>query len=202
MSEENTEVLDTHTEDQEEETPEVEAELTKEQIEELKRNAEVSSQNFERAKKAETKAKTLETELDTLKAQLATTETEQFVDPSEQALAKIQALESKIASIEEQKEFETLYALYPVLKDKKDAFDTYRAENQGMKVATAAKAFLVENDLLGEQPKRKGLEKAGGGNRVPPQSGKMAAQDAERLRKTNYKEYMKLVRSGKLQIAK
>jgi hypothetical protein len=91
---------------------------------------------------------------------------------------------------------------YPILRDKLSEFEQYKQEYQGVKLESVAKLFLSENDLLGDSPKRKGLEKAGGGQRVAPSEGKFTAEDAKRLRETNYKEYLKQVRSGKLQISK
>jgi uncharacterized protein YfcZ (UPF0381/DUF406 family) len=145
---------------------------------------------YERAKRAEAKLKELETKL-----------TETVSDPyddDDEVKAKVQALEAKLQSIEERSQFDTLYTQYPILKEKKAEFDEYREANPGMSMQTSAKAYLIEHDLIGQEPKRKGLEKAGGGQRTPP-TGKMAVEDAKRLRENNYSEYKKLLMAGKIQ---
>lgn len=174
-------------------------ELTAEEIADLQRAADVSSQNFERAKKAEKEKKELQDRL----AQMEALQTE-YVDPDDAVMQKLHELDSKLSSIELDKKLSTLETTYPVLKDKQSEFEAFREdpENAGMKLETAAKAFLVENDLVEGAPKRKGLEKAGGGQRVPPSNGKHSAEDVKRLRETNYKEYMKLIKSGTLQLSK
>lgn len=149
-------------------------------------------QLYERAKKAEAKAKELE---EKLKESSVSEEYESDDDWRE----KFNELSSKLTQIEERTQLESIYAQYPVLKEKFAEFDEYRLTNPGMSLTVAAKAFLAEHDLLGQAPKRKGLEKAGGGVRTPP-TGKMSVDDAKRLRETNYNEYRKMLMAGKIQI--
>lgn len=146
-------------------------------------------QLYERAKKAEAKAKELE-------ERLQTTESDPYGDDDLHQTVK--ELSQKLAKMEERSQFESLYSQYPVLKDKVAEFDEYRDKNPGMSLETGAKAFLAEHDLLGQTMKRKGLEKAGGGQRTPP-TGKTTAEDAKRLRETNYNEYKKQLMAGKIQ---
>lgn len=193
MEEENTELLDAQTEDQDEEQDEEQQQLTPEEIQELKRKAEVSSQNFERAKKAEEAKRALEKELEELRST-------QFEDPEDPVQRKLHEIEQKIASLAGEKEFESIITKYPVIKDKIDDFNTFKIDYPGVKLENIAKLFLAEHDLLTEPIKRKGLEKAGGGQRVIPKAGKMSAEDVKRLREENFKEYTKLVRSGKIQL--
>lgn len=87
----------------------------------------------------------------------------------------------------------------PVLKDKASEFDAYLQENPGMKIETAAKAFLIENDLFEAPKPRKGLEKAGGGGRTPP-SGELSIDEIDNLRTTNYRKYSDMVRKGQIKI--
>lgn len=185
------EVLDTQTEDQEGETPKVNA-LTQEEIDDLKRRAEVSSQNFERAKRAEAEKKALQEEIDLLKQTSYVDET----DVSKQ----LSELRQKLDRIEEEKEINLILQKYPVIADKRQEFDEFRMGYPGGKIDSIAKLFLAENELLDATPKRKGLEKAGTGKRTPPDSGKMSAEDAQRLRTNNYKEYKKLLLAGKIDI--
>lgn len=187
-----TEVLDPQTEVQEEEAPEA---IDIEELNELKRRAEVSSQNYERAKKAEAKEKALLEEIELLKTQGSYVG---FGD--DQLSAKVAEIEQKLKAQEERVHLDGVLAKYPVLADKREAFDAYRADYPVEKLDVVAKLFLAENDLLTAQPARKGLEPARGGRRTPPDNGKMSSEDVKRLRTENYKEYMKLLRSGKLNI--
>ena len=68
-----------------------------------------------------------------------------------------------------------------------------------MTLAKSPKAYLAAHDRLGKTQKRKGLEKAGGGQRTPP-CEKMTAYDAKRLRENNFNEYRKQLMAGKIQI--
>lgn len=192
---EETEVLDPQPEVQEEE-----AQPTSEEIADWKRKAEVSSQNFERAKKAEEEKKALAAKVAELEA-LQNTDLE-FLDPNDPVQKRLKEVDAKLAQLEEREQLADVHSKYPALKDKREEFDAYRQDYPLTKLEVVAKLFLTENGLLDEPTKRKGLEKAGGGQRTTPQAGKFTAEDAKRLRETNFKEYMKLVRAGKLQIAK
>lgn len=147
-------------------------------------------QLYERAKKAEAKAKELE-------EQLTNTVQDPYAEEDE-LKTKVQTLEQKLKEIEEKNQFDALYTQYPILQEKLTEFDEYRQANQGMSLQTSAKAFLAEHDLLGQTPKRKGLEKAGGGQRTPP-TGKLSVEDTKRLRENNYGEYKKQLMAGKIQ---
>lgn len=196
MNEEIEEVVP-QTEEQQVE-PEEET-LTPEQIADLKNRANVSSQNFERAKKAEEDKKLLQEKVQELESQLVTTE---YADPDDVVQTKLAELSAKLAKIEEDKQIDSIVSKYPVLKDKMSEFELYRQEYPATKLESVAKLYLSENDLLNETPKRKGLEKAGGGQRVAPSNGKMTSEDVKRLRETNFKEYKTLLKSGRLDISK
>ena len=168
----------------EEETPETTTEVLDPAEDILAKNAQL----YERAKKAELKVKELEQHLQT---------TETFEDEDDLRLT-VKELSQKLSRMEEKTQFESLYNQYPILKDKVAEFDEYRSSNPGMSLETGAKAFLAEHDLFGQVQKRKGLEKAGGGQRTPPTS-KMTSDDAKRLRETNYAEYKKQLVAGKIQ---
>lgn len=170
----------------EEETPETTSEVFDPEEDILAKNAQL----YERAKKAELKVKELEEQ-----RRLQNTEPEFDEDDLR---STVKELSMKLSKIEEKTQFESLYTQYPVLQDKATEFDEYRNANPGMPLATSAKAFLAEHDLLGQPPKRKGLEKPGGGLRTPP-TGKITSDDAKRLRETNYNEYRKQLMAGKIQ---
>ena len=187
-----TEVLDPQTEVQEE-VAEEEA-ISVEELNELRQRAAVSSQNYERLKKAEEEKKALKEELELLRA------TGGVPEYQDDLVTKIASIEQKLRAQEERAHMDALLGKYPVLADKREAFDAYRADYPVEKLDVVAKLFLAENDLLTAQPARKGLEPVRGGRRTPPDNGKMSSEDVKRLRTENYKEYMKLLRSGKLNI--
>lgn len=198
MTEEIEEVVP-QPEEQQEEIVEEET-LTAEQIADLKAKANVSSQNFERAKKAEEEKKLLQSKIQELESQLIPAD--DFSDPNDVVQTKLAELNAKLNKMEEDKQMESLTAKYPVLTDKLAEFELYRQEYPTAKLESVAKLFLSENDLLNDTPKRKGLEKAGGGQRTAPSNGQMTSDDVKRLRETNFKEYKALLKSGKLKISK
>lgn len=158
--------------------------ITEEEIAELKKRADVSSQNFERAKKAENELKALK------EAQLAN---DGFV-PEDTHYTE---LKEQLNRIEEREALNNLKGQYPVLEDKLTEFNEFRQNYPGVNLESVTKVFLAEKDLLGEQPKRKGLEKAKGGQRTPP-STENSSDDVKRLRENNYREYVKQIREGKI----
>lgn len=125
-----------------------------------------------------------------------------FSDEGKAILQVIEPVKAEVEKIRSDAELSVLYANNPVLVDKKVEFDEYRSDpqNKGMSLATAARAFIVEKYLTTPPPARKGLEGPSGGGRVPPATDGMTAQEADNLRTTNYREYSRLVRTGKLKI--
>lgn len=186
MNQENEEQI-THNES-EVAAPNVEA-ISGEEIAELKKRADVSSQNYERAKKAEQRLKELE------EAQLTD---DSFISEDDTA-KQLRELTEKFNRIEEKNQLDAVYTQYPAIKDKMSEFNEFRHEYTGIALEKVAKIFLVEKDLFEDSPKRKGLEKATGGRRVaPPQAS--TTEDVKRLRENNFREYMKQVRSGNINV--
>lgn len=126
---------------------------------------------------------------------------EVFSDEGKVLDSKIIQLQAKIEATEMEKALTSVQAQFPVLADKAAEFEAYRAENPGMKLETAAKAFLVENNLLEAAPVRKGLESSTGGPRGPVvNDGSMSADEVDQLRVTNYKEYVRRLKEGSIKI--
>jgi len=142
------------------------------------------------------KRRLLEEELETLKSS-ALSEDEVFSDEGKALKKQITALTEKINSIEEDKNLQTVYSQYPVLREKSEDFDTFRAEYPRTKLGNVAKLYLAENGLL--EPTRKGLEKTTGGPRTPISSG-TTAEDAKILRETNFKKYQEMLSKGLIKI--
>jgi hypothetical protein len=155
---------------------------------------------YERTKKAEEDRKALLKEKEQLEAKLAASTNDDYSEPDDQTANKIAELSAQLSEMREKSALDALYIEYPVLKDKMDEFDEFRQEYPLDKVKSAAKLFLAENDLLSTTTKRKGLEPAKGGKRVPPSTGTRTSEDVKRLRENNFEEYRKQVKEGKIKI--
>lgn len=112
--------------------------------------------------------------------------------------SKIAALEAEIQATRAERELSKVQTTYPMLKDKSEEFEQYRAENPGMRLDVAAKAFLAENDLLEPIKPRKGLESGSGGGARAPVSTGMTPEEIDALRVNNYNEYARRIRAGTL----
>ena len=125
---------------------------------------------------------------------------EVFSEEGKVLKAQIDDLKGKLVATETKEKLQALQTIYPALKDKSTEFNDYRNDpmNAGMTLETAAKAYLAENDLLAKPiPARKGLEQGIGGDRVPQKQG-ISPEEADDLRKTNYRQYSKMVKSGEI----
>lgn len=142
--------------------------------------------------------KLLEEEIEQLKSS-AVSEAEAFSDEGKALESKIFKVSSEISELKEKLAKSELIASNPIFKDKWNEFEEFYslAENKGMNLKTAAKAFLIENGLV-EAP-RKGLEKTTGGPRTPISSG-MTAEEVKNLRETNYRKYQEMVKNGQIVI--
>lgn len=167
--------------------------IPKKEFEDLKHRADVSSQNFERVKKGEEKIAELEAQIAQLSTEVPSDFRDERVDKLSVELADLKAKQSKSEVLEQ----------YPVLKGEWDNFEKFREDpdNKGMSLKTAAKAFLTEKGLLGNSGPRTGLERPTGGDRTPVQTGKMSAADAKKLRETDYKKYVEMLRKGLIDVA-
>ena len=145
------------------------------------------------------KIKLLEEEIETLKSSAVPEENEAFSDEGKVLEGKINSLKSELSEIKSEFAKKELIITHPILKEKWEEFEEFRTnpENKGMNMKTAAKAFLIENEVL-EKP-RLGLEKPTGGSKTPSVSG-MTADEIKTLRTTNFKRYQQLLREGKLEL--
>jgi hypothetical protein len=150
----------------------------------------------DKRKNSEEKIKNLEEELDNLKSSILP-DTDVYSEEGKALQAKISSVEAKLVSMEEERNLERIFSIYPILKENADDFNEYRkAEYPKTKIESVAKIYLAEKGLL-ETDQRKGLEKTTGGTRGPAPVG-MTIEDVENLRKTNYKKYKQLLMEGKL----
>jgi hypothetical protein len=124
-----------------------------------------------------------------------------FSDEGKALEARINQLNGELAGLKEAQAKKDLLATYPVLKDKWDEFESFRAlsENNGMSMQAAAKVYLTENGMF--TPRRKGVEKPTGGGRTPAPSGMMTAEDAANLRQNDSRKYRQMLKDGQIKIA-
>jgi DNA repair exonuclease SbcCD ATPase subunit len=164
--------------------------VPKAELDALKHKAEVSSQNFERFKKAKEREEELEAEIASLRDKV----------PSGFQDERVDALQNDLAELRAKQERADVLELHPVLKGEWASFEKFREdpENAKMSLKTAAKVFLTEKGLMGDN-QRKGLEKPTGGDRTPVTSG-MTAEEVKRLRDTDYRKYSDMVRKGQIKI--
>ncbi len=123
---------------------------------------------------------------------------EVFSEEGQSLKAEIQRLEKVVATGQRDAELVKLQSKFTALKDKEVEFNDFLSdpENAGMKLETAAKAFLAENNLV---PVRKGLERESAGGRVPVKQG-LTAEEVDDMRNNNYSEYRKRLKAGTLTI--
>ena len=129
--------------------------------------------------------------------QLSATNQDTFSDEGKTLKKQISGLEEKFKALQEEKELDGLKSQYPAIKDKWAEFDKFRADYPRTKLENVAKIFLVENGMTEEVPTRKGLERPVAGPKIPQSTG-MTSEDVANLRSTNYKKYLELLTSGKL----
>lgn len=129
----------------------------------------------------------------------------EFLSDEQKGFIKRQEqLEKDIRDMKEEKawqnDFSTAVKKFPQLAGKEKEFKDYCYQfPKGINAETLAKSFLFEESKP-EVPKepRKGLEKPTGGRagKVPPQE--MTLADIKRLRETNEKLYIKMIREGRI----
>jgi len=165
--------------------------IPKQEFDDLQHRAGVSSQNFERLKKAQEDIADLESKIAELQAR---------PDPSGDNSEALGKLAADLAELKAKQVKSEVLETYPQLKEVMGDFESFVADenNKGMSLKTAAKAFLTEKGLL--DPTRKGLERPTGGDRAPAPTGTMTAEDAKKLRETDYKKYRELVKKGIIKV--
>lgn len=152
---------------------------------------------LESLQKERDKRRQLEAELAQVRTQVPA-EQVAFSDEGKSILKVVDSVKTELTRTQEELAMERVLSANPQLKDKKAEFEEFRLDpsNAGMSLQTAAKAFIVEKDLVEKSP-RKGLEPASGGGRTVPQIG-MTPDEIDNLRVTNYREYAKRIRNGTL----
>lgn len=112
---------------------------------------------------------------------------------------QIDELKSTIHGLTRTNELTKLEVKFPALKDKGTEFTSYLndPQNAGMSLETAAKAFLIDNNLMDTPPIRKGMEAPSGGGRQAAPQGLTFAEISE-VRKNNPRKYSQMLREGKL----
>lgn len=91
-------------------------------------------------------------------------------------------------------------AKHPALAERQAEFEEYRQARPGYSADDAATLFLTEQGLVTPPVRRQGLEEPRGGDRTPAPAG-MSSANADKLRLTNYKEWLRLLRAGQLPLS-
>lgn len=178
----------------EETTPEVTEEVTDVTSQPLKAgdktppNELLASLQKERAKRKE---------LEELLAKQNSPDIEVFSDEGKALKSQIDALKAQLTAQNEEKILSSVQAKYPALADKMEEFNEFRESYPNANMDSVAKLFLVENDLLQPKTPPKGLERGSTGPRTIPKQG-MTSEDVKDLRMKDYKQYMEMLMSGKL----
>lgn len=143
------------------------------------------------------KRRQLEAELATERTKVQSSEQVAFSDEGKSILKVVDSVKAELEGTKKELAMKDLVLANPALKDKRQEFEDYLLSNPGMRLETAAKAFIVENDLVEAPFTRKGLEKASGGGRTQPQTG-MSPDETDNLRVSNYREYARRIKNGTL----
>ena len=145
------------------------------------------------------KRKDIEAERDALKS-APPEDSEVYSDEGRVLSKEISTLNEKLRLMERKDARREAESEFPVLRDKKEEFEAFLEddENKRLSIKKAAKLFLAEKGLLTQDPpERKGLEKPTAGGQNPSEPG-LTDEQKETIRKTNYREYEKLLRQGKI----
>ena len=127
-------------------------------------------------------------------------EQEVFSDEGKQLRNDISKVNQELKDLKRREERKDVEAEFPVLKDKREEFDEFLEdeENKRISIKKAAKLFLAEKGLLAtDPPERLGLEKPTAGGQTPPVPG-LTDEQLEHIRKTDYRQYEKLIKSGQV----
>lgn len=121
-----------------------------------------------------------------------------LTDAEKMLLKKQEQLEKDILDYKEekawQKDFSKAKVAFPLLAEKEAEFKEFCYKYpKGVDAETLAKAFLYGKSEV-EPPERMGLEKPTSGPRVVQEG--MSMEDLERLRTTDEKKYIELIRKG------
>ena len=124
-----------------------------------------------------------------------------LTDGEKTLLKRQEALEIELAEMKEDKAWDRDLSKaktnFPELSEKEKEFKEYCYKYpKGVDVETLARAFLFESKKPIQEP-RKGLEKPTAGP-IQPAGGEMTAEDIQRIRETDEKLYVQLLRSGKI----
>ena len=121
-------------------------------------------------------------------------EPSEFSDEGLALKGEIGSVKEQMASLQEQLQMERLKKLHPELEGVEEELAEYRKDYPFAPIERVAKLFLAEKGIA---VSRKGLEAPTGGAKTAPATG-MSEADVKRLRESNPRRYIQLIRSGKL----
>ena len=117
------------------------------------------------------------------------------IEAQQQDILDRQKLEDELDAVVETSEFA------PKLKGKETEFKRFarNPKNRGIAAETLAKAFLFDVEEPSQPtPMTEALPVGSGGPREPLKPKKISLEEAAQIRKTNYKQYLELVKSGQI----
>jgi uncharacterized protein (DUF433 family) len=121
---------------------------------------------------------------------------EELSDEAKYLKGEIDRLNGVITNIQSGQSFQKLVAQYPKLAEYASEFEDFKSDYPGVSLEKIASLFLNEKGLLVDKP-RIGLEKPTGGSRTAPTSG-LSEEDVKRLRESNPRRYIQMLRDGKI----
>lgn len=123
-----------------------------------------------------------------------------YSDEGKLLLKKQQETEAKLNRLLAEKQLEEdinhVKSKFPELTGQEKSFREYTEKYPGVDAETLAKSFLFDMDV--EKKPRKGLEKPSGGTKVPASGEGFTAEEVARIRETDEKRYLELIKKGVL----
>lgn len=144
--------------------------------------------------------KALEKENESLKTTTLPTDDEIMSDEGRLLKRELESFKTELGELKQENTKKDVMIAHPELKEKWSDFEEFRLlpDNKGMNMRTAAKAFLIEKDMV--EPKRVGLEKQTGGPRTPAPIG-MTQEQVKDLRENNFEKYRQMVKDDQIKLA-
>lgn len=156
----------------------------------------------EKLAKREKDLQEMEEKFNSLTTSTSSEDDEVYSDEGKALQKHINSLQGELSTLKKEKELESVLNSTEGLKEHRAEFEEFLEDpdNRGMRLSTAAKAFIAEKGIGGQ--KRQGLENPTGGDKSAPTSGTMSAEDVGTLRKTNFRKYQDMLQKGQIKISK
>lgn len=121
-----------------------------------------------------------------------------YSDEGKLILKQMQERDAKIAALEEREKMRETFAAFPDLRGKEADFTDFRKDYPNVNIERVAKLFLSESGITPQKAQPKGLESTSGGAKTTETSTGFTAEEIDRIRTTQPRLFIKLVREGKI----